>query len=120
MHCTRCGSPLPPGATSCPNCGQPVPVQAAYAPVPGPTIPNYLVQAILVTLCCCLPFGVVAIVYAAQVNGKLAGGDMNGAMESSRNAKMWCWIALGAGLVAQCIWLMMFGASFLAQLKNVH
>jgi len=37
-------------------------------------VPNYLVQAILCTICCCLPFGIVAIVYAAQVNGKVAGG----------------------------------------------
>jgi len=32
---------------------------------PGGTIPNYLTQAILVTLCCCVPFGIVAIVNAA-------------------------------------------------------
>ena len=38
-------------------------------------IPNYLVQAILTTLFCCLPFGIVAIVYAAQVNTKIEAGD---------------------------------------------
>src|SRR5438128_1439779 len=35
-------------------------------------VPNYLVQSILCTLFCCLPFGIVAIVYAAQVNSKVA------------------------------------------------
>jgi len=41
------------------------------------------VQAILCTLFCCLPFGIVAIVFAAQVDGKLAAGDYNGAVYSS-------------------------------------
>ena len=65
--------------------------------------PNYLVQSILVTLCCCIPFGIVAIVYAAQVNGKAAANDILGAQESSRKAKMWCWIALGTGLVVNIL-----------------
>ena len=55
-------------------------------------------QAILVTLCCCVPFGIPAIVFAAQVNGKLEAGDLAGALESSRKAKMWSGIAFGAGL----------------------
>ena len=33
-------------------------------------IPNNMVWAILTTLFCCLPFGIVSIVYAAQVDGK--------------------------------------------------
>jgi hypothetical protein len=72
-------------------------------PPPGTKIPNYLVQAILVTLCCCLPLGIVAIVYAAQVNSKLAAGDITSAKDSSSKAKMWCWIAFGVGLVANVI-----------------
>jgi hypothetical protein len=63
-------------------------------------IPNYLVQAILCTLCCCLPFGIVAIVYAAQVNSKLAGGDFHGALNASQNARTWCWVAFALGLVS--------------------
>jgi hypothetical protein len=68
-------------------------------------IPNYLVQSILVTLFCCLPFGIAAIVYAAQVNGKLQGGDVQGAMESSRKAKMWCWWSFGIGFAIQAVYL---------------
>src|SRR6185503_13035455 len=36
--------------------------------------PNYLTQAIVVTLCCCVPFGIPAIVFAAQVNSKFQQG----------------------------------------------
>ncbi|MDB6112163.1 MAG: Interferon-induced transrane protein [Pedosphaera sp.] len=82
--------------------GRIAPMSAPPSGVPA-TVPNYLVQAILCTLCCCLPFGIVAIVYAAQVNGKLQAGDYAGAVEASRKAKMWCWIAFGVGLVTGVI-----------------
>ena len=94
MFCTNCGNQRPDNATMCPNCG--ARVQRFAAPA---NIPNYLVQSILVTLCCCLPFGIVAVVYSAQVNGKLAAGDIAGAQNASRNAKLWAWIAFGAGIV---------------------
>ena len=94
-YCTNCGTPRHGGATACPNCGQKAP---SFAPLPP--INNYLVPAILVTLCCCLPGGVVAIVYAAQVNSKLAAGDVTGAQAASQNAKMWSWISLIAGGLA--------------------
>ena len=67
----------------------------------GP-IPNHLVWAIVITilgfcLCCvvgAIP-GVVAIVFATQVNSKLAAGDRSGAEQASKNAKLWCWITTG-------------------------
>ena len=62
-------------------------------------IPNYLVQSILVTLFCCMPLGIPAIVFASQVNGKIAAGDTAGAREASRLAKIWCWWSFGCGLV---------------------
>ena len=102
MHCTNCGQVLPAGATQCPNCGRPVRQFAAPA-----SIPNYLVQSILVTMCCCLPFGIVAIVYAAQVNGKLAAGDIAGAQDASRKAKMWSWVSFGIGLLLVAVYLIL-------------
>jgi hypothetical protein len=83
---------------------QPAPIaQATLLPPAGTQVENYLVWAILSTICCCLPFGIPAIVFASQVNSKLATGDVTGAREASRKAKMWCWIAFGAGLVAGII-----------------
>jgi hypothetical protein len=72
-----------------------------------PPVPTYLWQSIVVTACCCLPFGIAAIVFAAQVNSKLAAGDVQGAMESSRKAKMWCWIAFGLGIVSNLAFVAM-------------
>jgi hypothetical protein len=94
VYCTHCGSERPDGATACPSCGTPVQQFAAAVPVP-----NYLVHSILVTLCCCLPFGIVALVYSAQVNSKLAAGDVIGAQESSGKARTWFIVALIAGIV---------------------
>jgi hypothetical protein len=70
---------------------------------PRPNIPNHLVKAIVSTLCCCLPFGIVAIVFAAQVNGKLDAGDYAGAQKVSDQANLWGNIAIGVGLVANII-----------------
>jgi hypothetical protein len=74
------------------------------APVnPPANVPNYLVPAIL-TIFCCWPLSIVAIVFAAQVNGKLAGGDYAGAVQSSKQAKMWTWISFGVGLALYLAW----------------
>lgn len=54
---------------------------------------NHLVWAILATLFCCLPGGIVAIVYAAQVDAKHEAGDYAGARESADIARLWCWIS---------------------------
>ncbi len=86
------------------------PPMSQRTPPSGPlprSVPTYLVQAILVTLLCCLPFGVVAIVYAAQVNSKLGVGDFDGAEEASRKAKKWCWISLGVGLAFMVIYVVL-------------
>jgi Interferon-induced transmembrane protein len=80
-------------------------------PPGGAAVPNHLVWAILATVLCCLPSGIVAIVYSAQVNSKLLAGDIAGAQASSNSAKTWCWVSLGLGLatVAASIAMMMLG-----------
>jgi hypothetical protein len=110
MFCPNCGTQNADNMVQCTNCGQALqaaPGQVPPAAAPAPDIPSYLVQAILVTLFCCLPFGIVSIVYAAQVNGKIASGDYHGAMEASQKAKTWMWVSFGLGLAASLIWLLM-------------
>ena len=110
MFCTSCGEPREDDATVCAKCGRRVPRFAA-----PPPIPNYLVQSILVTLCCCMPLGVVSIVYAAQVNDKIAAGDIAGAQDASNKAKMWAWISFATGIV---ITLVSTGANFFHAFKQ--
>lgn len=66
---------------------------------PRPNIPNHLVKAILATCFCCLPLGIVAIVFAAQVNGKLDIGDYAGASNASQQANMYGNISIGLGVL---------------------
>ena len=66
-------------------------------------MPNHLVWAILVTIFCCLPFGIVSIVYAAQVNGMVGAGNIDGARQASQNAKTWTWISFGIGLASYAV-----------------
>ncbi len=74
----------------------------------GPKPDNYLVWAILSTLFCCLPFGVVGIVYATQVNGKYESGDYQGAVATSENAKKWTIISAAAGGVVVLFYVVIF------------
>lgn len=108
------GIAAPPGPVA--YQGQTASTSASAFPGGKPTIPNYLVQSILVTLCCCLPGGIVAIVYAAQVNTKLGVGDFAGAQEASDKAKMWCWVSFGVGLVVNLI----FGAIQFLAIASSH
>lgn len=100
-------SNLPPPPQGPPP-GQPY--QGGYGAAPA-NVPNYLVPAILTTLFCCLPAGIASIVFAAQVNGKVAAGDVAGAMESSRKAKMWAWISFGVGLVVIVLYVIIIVAA---------
>jgi hypothetical protein len=119
MFCTQCGANNADTAAVCAQCGRnlqapapgvPLQVTGAVLP-PGTTVQNYLVFAILATVFCCLPAGIPAIVYAAQVNTKLQAGDVAGAQAASNNAKLWCMIAagLGLGIVALYVILIMAG-----------
>lgn len=62
-----------------------------------PTIPNYLWQSIVSTVLCCMPFGVVAIVFAAKVDSLVARGDIAGAEAASKSAKTWMIAAVATG-----------------------
>ena len=75
------------------------------------TIPNYLVHSIIATVLCCLPTGIVGIIYASQVNSKLAIGDYAGAKKASDSAKLWSIISVGVGLVVLVIYIIIVVAS---------
>ena len=83
-------------------------------------VQNYLSPAILSTVLCCLPLGVVSIIFATQVNSKVASGDIAGAMEASKKAKMFMFLAVGGGLLVWVIcivlWIFVFGMAALSNM----
>ena len=50
---------------------------------------TYLAEAILVTLFCCLPLGIPAIVKSSQVSGAFAAGNYSLAKQRSAEAANW-------------------------------
>jgi len=117
ITCPNCGHVNDSNAFRCTNCDT-VLQQAPAAPGPptgGPPtywtpaqVPNYLAQAIIVTILCCMPAGIPAIVFAAQSMSKVGSGDIAGALESAQKAKTWCWVAFGIGAVVMVGYVLFF------------
>lgn len=116
--CTKCGEQIEDQFAACWNCGttidgspvftRPKSEEDSKAP-PGPAnhfVSTYLTEAILVTLFCCVPFGIAAIVYAAMAKGKLEAGDYEGARECAVKAKNWCLVSFILGLVAAALFVL--------------
>ncbi len=70
----------------------PIPPPPAAVQIPCPN--NYLVLSILVTLFCCLPLGIVAIVYSCRVNPLYNAGKTTEAQNASKWALRWNIISL--------------------------
>lgn len=64
---------------------------------------SYMGWAIVFTLLCCLPTGIVAIIYASQVTSKFHTGDIDGAYRASDRAQLWIIISFVLGLVANVL-----------------
>lgn len=67
-------------------------------------VPDYLAVSILVTIFCCLPFGIPAIVYSAMAKSKKEAGDFDGAQKDAKQAGNWCVAACIAGIITILIW----------------
>lgn len=81
--------------------------QPNYAQQQRPMKPdNYLVWAILCTIFCCLPLGIVSIVYAAKVDGQYNAGDYIGAQDSANKAKNFAMWGAITGVVGIIIYIL--------------
>lgn len=84
-----------------------------------PTRPNsYLALAIISTILCCLPTGIVSIVYATKVNSAYEDGNYDEANRASKNAKTWGLVSIGIAVFGWIIYLLIFGVAFLAALGS--
>jgi hypothetical protein len=77
-------------------------------------VPNYLIPAIISAVCC-FPLGIISIVFAAQVNSKVAAGDIAGAMNASKMAKIFSYVFIGLALLGWggyiLFWVVIGGAA---------
>ena len=81
------------------------------------TVPNYLVWAII-SIFCCWPLAIPAIIFATQVNSKTAAGDIAGAQDSSKKAKMFSFIGIGIGVLAYVIVGLIYGVAIIAAISG--
>ncbi|MDR3194630.1 MAG: CD225/dispanin family protein [Tannerella sp.] len=88
-----CLSPAAPSQTP--------PRTPGYSSAGAPPMPdNYLVWAVLATVLCCLPLGIVSIINSTKVSSLYAAGDYAGAQKAAADAKKWAmWSAISAGIV---------------------
>lgn len=63
----------------------------------------------------CLPFGIVAIIFAAQVNSRLAAGDRAGALDASNKAKLFTLIAFILGFLGSAIYAILMILAIVAE-----
>lgn len=66
-----------------------------WAPPVGPP-PSHMGWAVTTAILCCMPLGVVSIVYAALVEQRWNRGDVHGAWDASRKAKLWAQWSAGS------------------------
>lgn len=84
-------------------------------PQEQPPMPKtWLVESILAMLLCCLPFGIVGIVYATKVEGQYLGGRYNDALNSSREAKKWTLVSFFTGVSIIVIYLLFLAVAILS------
>ena len=79
-----------------------IPEGAVPPPTQGQTVgtkpKDYLVESILVTLFCCMVFGILGIVYSVQANSAFSSGNISAANEFSAKAKQWVTYGFWCGI----------------------
>ena len=96
--------------------------QPSYGPqqpygVQPPMPDTYMVWAVLVTVFCCLPFGIVSIVKASQVSSLYYQGNYAEARAASRAARNWAIAsAVSSGAIVLVYVAVFFGAVLIEQL----
>ncbi|XP_071951175.1 uncharacterized protein [Antedon mediterranea] len=82
---------------------QPVPPTAITTVRTRPN--NYLLSAILVTLFCCCPFGLIGIIYSVDSRTMFRLGDDASAASSAKRARYWTICALVTGIIVITVFI---------------
>jgi hypothetical protein len=79
---------------------------------------NWLLESILVTLFCCLPFGIVGIINAAKVEPRFFAGQLEASEFAAAEAKKWTMIGFWIGLACIVLYFGFIGVTMLFAWKN--
>jgi Interferon-induced transmembrane protein len=80
---------------------------------------NYLVWAILTTVLCCLPLGIVSIIYSTKVSGLWSQGRYAEAQAAADSAKKWAIIAAIVGAVIGVITAILYFFIFAVAISHL-
>lgn len=100
----------------------------SYEPPPSPawsqpsrSAPEpYLVWSVLNLVLCCLPFGIVALVYSIQCQSAITNGQLAQASDLSEKAKGWNIAATAIGVVAIVLGIVIFAIAAHAASNNFN
>ena len=133
INCPECNASISSEAAYCPHCGAPItpkqtqeqqpaqeparPCLQSAQPTANTAYPNinppktWLLESILATIFCCLPFGIIGIIYATKVESSWYAGRTSQALSYSKTAKTWTITSFVVGLVGIICYmlLMAFG-----------
>ena len=119
-NCINCYREIPDDSIFCPYCGvrqyaeqnqstgqeeAQESAQQTAGQASGENWVPYLVLAIISTVCCCPPFGIVAIVYAARINNAIIANDSAEAQRAAGNARIWLIVAYTVGILMWIFYL---------------
>ena len=79
---------------------------------------SYLALAIISTILCCLPTGIVSIIYATKVNSAYEDGKYDEANRASKNAKLWGFVSVGIALLGWVIYIAIFGVAIFGAIAS--
>ena len=77
---------------------------------------TWLVESILATLFCCLPFGIAGIINASNVDSRYSNGDFAGAQRASDEAAKWTKVSF---FVAIGLWILYIAAIFIGIFSGI-
>ena len=76
---------------------------------------NYMAEAILVCLLCCLVTGIIAIVNASKVNSLYDSGDFDRAEAASKSARNW---VIGSVIAGVVFWFFILQFTFITHVTS--
>lgn len=107
MYCSYCGEAISKGTLYCLKCGHPTNKNMnlnysngsknVYRPFqePRPGRPNPMLWlAILTTICCCIPFGIYAIILSCKVDDLYNAGEYERAKMAAADSRKWSVIGI--------------------------
>lgn len=118
MKCSFCGNEVEEGSKFCPVCGTRIEQENSFdgerleynqsnnhydRPIHPINGTPYLIFSILTTICCCLPLGIVSIIYASKIDSLQRMGDYEGAQDAAKKAQIFMIVGAVVGVIGSVV-----------------